>query len=73
MTQSRVMSAVEAGANVAVGWGVALGTQLVLFPVVGLQVTVAQSLTISGAFTAVSLARSYVLRRVFARLGRTAP
>ncbi|AZQ67637.1 hypothetical protein EF888_11140 [Silicimonas algicola] len=70
MTQSRLMSGIEAGANVAVGWCIALGTQLLLFPVVGLQVTVAQNLTISGAFTAVSLARSYVLRRVFAGSGR---
>ena len=69
MRQSRVMSAVEAGANVAVGWAVALVTQMVLFPVVGLQMTVAQSLTISGAFTGVSLVRSYVLRRLFTRMG----
>ena len=70
MTQSRLMSAVEAGANVAVGWCVALVTQMVLFPVVGLQVTVAQTVTLRGAFTAVSLVRSYVLRRLFDRFGR---
>jgi len=73
MTQSRFMSGIAAAANAAVGWCIALGTQLLLFPVVGLQVTVAQSLTISGAFTAVSLARSYVLRRLFARSGKEAP
>ena len=73
MTQSRVMSALEAGANVAVGWAVALATQMVLFLVVGLQVTVAQTVTLSGAFTAVSLARSYLLRRFFAGMDREAP
>jgi hypothetical protein len=70
MSQSRTLSAVEAGTNVAVGWVVALGTQLLFFPVVGLQATLAQTMTISGAFTAVSLVRSYVLRRVFATLGQ---
>jgi hypothetical protein len=67
MSQSRTLSAVEALANVAVGWLVALATQLVVFPVVGLQATVAQNLTVGGIFTAVSLVRAYVLRRLFAR------
>jgi hypothetical protein len=66
MTQSRLMSAIGAGANVALDWCVAFVSQMGLFPVVGLQVTVVQMLTISGAFTGVSLVRSYVLRRLFA-------
>lgn len=69
MSQSRALSAVEAVANAAVGWSVALATQLVLFPVVGLQASVAQHIALSVTFTAVSLARSYVLRRLFVRLG----
>lgn len=72
MSQSRVMSGVEAVTNVAVGWLVALVTQLVLFPVVGLQVTVAQNLTLSSVFTTVSLVRSYVIRRIFERSSRRA-
>ena len=32
MKQSRIMSLVEAIANVAVGYGVAVATQLVVFP-----------------------------------------
>ena len=59
------MSLVEAVANVIVGYGVAVATQIVVFPVVGLTATVSQNLAIGGAFTAVSLVRSYVLRRVF--------
>lgn len=69
--QSRSMSMLEAATNVAVGWLVALATQLIVFPVVGLQATLSQNLGISLAFTAVSLARSYVLRRLFERLGRS--
>jgi len=66
--QSRGMSAVEAVSNVILGWLVAFLTQLVLFPVVGLQATLAQNIVISCAFTSISLVRSYALRRVFVRL-----
>ena len=71
MSQSRTLSAVEAAANVVVGWVVALGTQVLVFPVVGLQATLAQTMTISGAFTAASLVRSYVLRRLFDLFARS--
>lgn len=68
MAQGRIMSAVEAGTNVLVGWSVALGLQFVAFPVVGLQATVSQHLALSGVFTGASLLRSYTLRRLFLRL-----
>ena len=67
--QSRGMSALEAVSNVTLGWGAALVTQVVLFPIVGLQMTLSQHLVLSGAFTAVSLVRSYTLRRMFAAMG----
>ena len=63
------MSALETVANLVLVGLVALVTQLVLIPVVGLQATVAQTLWIAGAFTAVSALRSYLLRRAFDRLG----
>jgi hypothetical protein len=69
MTQSRGMSALEAIVNAVVGWLVAFATQLALFPAVGLQATPAQHLVLSLAFTAVSVARGYLLRRAFARFG----
>lgn len=59
------MSGVEAVANVAVGYGVAVGTQIVVFPLFGLQASLGDTLAIGAIFTLVSLARSYVLRRVF--------
>jgi len=68
MTQSRTMSAVESVANVAVGYGVAVLTQVVVFPLFGLHATMASHLTIGAVFTVVSLARSYCLRRVFNRM-----
>ncbi len=72
MSQSRGMSLVEAGTNVLVGWLVALATQLAVFPLVGLQASVAQNLAIGTVFTAVSLVRGYLLRRLFERLARAA-
>ena len=65
MRQSRLMSLVEAVANVVVGYGVAVLVQIVLFPVFGLGVTVRQNLVIGLVFTAVSIVRSYLLRRIF--------
>ncbi len=70
MTQSRTLSALEAATNVVLGWLVAMITQLLVFPVIGLQVMLWQNLAFSGVFTAVSFLRSYVLRRLFVRLNR---
>jgi hypothetical protein len=65
MKQSRLMSLVEAFANVIVGYGVAVVTQILIFPVFGLQTTLGQNLAMGGVFTIVSLARSFLLRRLF--------
>ena len=50
-----------------VGYIPAVATQFAVFPVFGLQVGVIQNLGLGLAFTAVSLIRSYLLRRVFDR------
>ena len=65
MRQSRMISLVEAVANVVVGYGVAVLVQVLLFPLFGLTVTFRQNLAIGLVFTAVSIARSYLLRRAF--------
>ncbi len=68
MKQSRAMSMVEAVANVIVGYGVAVVTQILIFPVFGLHTTLAQNLKMGAVFTVVSIARSYLLRRLFERI-----
>ncbi|MCB1381247.1 MAG: hypothetical protein KDK89_23180 [Alphaproteobacteria bacterium] len=65
MKQSRLMSFVESLTNVAVGYGVAILTQIVVFPLFGLYTTLSQNLTLGALFTVVSVARSFALRRVF--------
>ena len=68
MKQSRLMSLVESLANVLVGYGVAVATQMVVFPIFGLAVTVTENLLIGLIFTVVSIVRSYALRRGFEAL-----
>jgi hypothetical protein len=59
------MSLIEAVANVGVGFLVALLTQMIVFPLFGLQVSLGDKLAIGALFTLASIARSYILRRVF--------
>ena len=68
--QSRAMSLVESIANVVVGFAVAVLAQMIVFPLVGIEASFAQNLGVGIAFTAVSLARSYALRRMFDGLSR---
>jgi hypothetical protein len=67
--QSRVMSAVEASTNVLIGYLVSVAANIIILPLFGYDVTVADSFAIGLAFTAVSLVRSYLLRRVFNWIG----
>lgn len=66
MRQSLRMSLVEALANVAVGYGIAVATQAVVFPLLGLHTSLSDDLAIGAVFTVVSIICSYTLRRVFA-------
>ncbi len=68
MKQSRLMSLVESLANVLVGYVVAVATQMAVFPLFGLAVTVTENLLIGLIFTVVSIVRNYALRRGFEAL-----
>ena len=67
MKQSRIMSLVESVANVVVGYGVAVVTQILIFQIFGLHTTLTQNLKMGVVFTIVSIGRSYALRRLFER------
>ena len=67
--QSRWMSLVESLTNIAVGYALAVLTQIAVFPLFGLQATLGDNLLIGGLFTLISLLRSFVLRRIFNALG----
>ena len=66
MKQSRMMSLIEAVTNVIVGYVLAVVTQIIVFPWFGLEAELGEHMAIGLAFVAVSLARSYLLRRLFA-------
>jgi hypothetical protein len=68
--QSRLMSAVEASLNVLIGYLVSVLANILILPLFGYDVTIADSFAIGLAFTAVSLVRSYALRRWFNWLGK---
>jgi len=68
MKQSKAMSLVEAAANVVVGYVLAIATQIVVFPWFGIETGLTEHLTIGLVFVGVSLARSYLLRRLFERI-----
>jgi hypothetical protein len=65
MRQTRMGSFAEAWANIAVGFGINFAANLAVLPLFGLPVTAGDAFWIGVIFTAISLARSYVLRRWF--------
>jgi hypothetical protein len=66
--QPRTASLAEAVTNVLVGYLLALATQRLVNPLFGIATTLAADSLIALIFTAVSLVRSYLLRRLFERL-----
>lgn len=65
--QSKTHSLIESGANIAVGYIVALVSQLLIFPLFDIHVPFADNLMIGAWFTAISLMRSYAIRRWFTK------
>jgi len=67
--QTKRQSLTESIVNTVIGYLVALISQLIVFPIVGVYVTFGQNLKIGLYFTIISLARSYLIRRYFNRKG----
>ncbi len=65
VTQTKRGSLIEAIANVAIGYGIALASQLIIFPLYGIHLPLSTNIAIGLWFTAISIARSYCLRRLF--------
>lgn len=63
--QTRLSSFVEAWFNVAIGYLVAVAANAIVLPAFGYDVSLGDAFGIAVVFTLISLARSYVLRRVF--------
>ena len=63
--QSRIESAIESFVNIAIGYFVAIISQMVVFPIFDIHVSMQTNLLIGAWFTCISLVRSYVVRRLF--------
>ena len=59
------MSAVETAVNILIGFAVSLGSEVFIFPHYDIHVSFETNVHLMLFFTAVSIIRSYVLRRVF--------
>lgn len=65
MQQTKLSSLIESAANILIGYGIALGSQLLIFPAFGIHIGFQDNLLIGLWFTVISLIRSYALRRWF--------
>lgn len=63
--QTKRDSTLEAVVNVWIGYWIAIFSQLLVFPLFGIHVTILDNLLIGLYFTVISLVRSYCLRRYF--------
>lgn len=65
MSQTKKQSLIETITQTVVGLAVSICLQAVVYPVMGIPVTLKQNLVITIIFFLASLLRGYVLRRVF--------
>lgn len=63
--QTRRQSFYESCINVFIGYGVALLSQILVFPWFGISLPMASNLAIGAIFTVISISRSYLVRRFF--------
>ena len=69
MNQTRSASAIESVMNVAIGYMVAICSQVIIFPIYNIHVTTETHLKIGVFFTVISLFRTYAIRRLFNAFG----
>lgn len=66
--QSKIGSFIESLVNILIGFGIALGSQLLIFPLYGVHISMHDNVMITVWFTLISIMRSYTLRRLFNRI-----
>jgi len=65
--QTKTQSLIESTINILIGYIVAILSQLLVFPLFDIVVPLSDNLLIGAYFTAISLIRSYAVRRFFNR------
>ena len=71
--QSKRMSFAEACTNIAIGYLISVATNFVVLPLFGYRTSILESFQIGAVFSAVSIVRSYTLRRIFNRIKHENP
>lgn len=67
MKQSKTQSLKETVISTFIGLAVSLITQIIIFPLYGMEVSFNQNIQITIIFTVVSILRGYLVRRYFNR------
>ncbi len=68
MKQSCLASFTESATNIVVGFGISLGAQMLFLPMLGVPINHIQNFVFACIMTVISLARSFILRRIFEAL-----
>ena len=63
--QGKKGSLVESVIQVLSGWGVAIITQLIVYPLMGIEVSIVQNINLSLIFIVVGFIKQYYVRRLF--------
>jgi hypothetical protein len=63
--QNKIDSALESVTNVIVGFTINFTANMFVFPLFGWSISVTQNIALGACYTAISLVRSYVIRRAF--------
>lgn len=68
MKQSRIISLLKSLISTAVGFGVAYIANMLILPLFGLPISHSANLLLTSIYTVISIARGYVLERIFEAL-----
>jgi hypothetical protein len=68
MKQSKLMSFIESAINILVGFGISVAAQAIFLPLLGVHISLSANLSFAVIMTVISIARSFLLRRVFEAL-----
>ncbi|WP_045859569.1 DUF7220 family protein [Teredinibacter purpureus] len=65
MQQTKLGSLIESLINIAIGFSINFTANLTLFPIFGWEISIAQNIGLGACYTAISIVRSYCIRRWF--------
>jgi len=68
MNQTKLHSIIESITQTIIGLGTSILIQVVLYPLLGIPVTLKQNLIITSVFFVVSIIRGFLVRRLFNKM-----